>query len=221
MLVANKSDLPGFRRPAGAARAVRGARATRSSRWRRHTTRRRCCRGSPGRTPRSSASRAWASRRSSTRSPPTPTRQDGGDFGRRSPRGATRRPTRRCIYLPAAAGDGWIVDTPGLKAFGLAHIAPDDVAHAFVELRPFLGHCRFRDCRHRNEPGLRGARGRRRRPHGAASPRAAARARRGQRRGARAGTLNVPASEPFSKSRRAARGPQWPTEVRSEPRDST
>ena len=55
--------------------------------------------------------------------------------------------------LPAASGNGWIVDTPGLKAFGLAHIAPEDVAPAFVELRPFLGHCRFRDCRHLNEPG--------------------------------------------------------------------
>ena len=55
--------------------------------------------------------------------------------------------------LPAAAGDGWIVDTPGLKAFGLAHIDPETIAHAFVELRPLLGHCRFRDCRHRNEPG--------------------------------------------------------------------
>jgi ribosome biogenesis GTPase len=55
--------------------------------------------------------------------------------------------------LPAAAGNGWIVDTPGLKAFGLAHIEPEAMAHAFVELRPFLGHCRFRNCRHLNEPG--------------------------------------------------------------------
>jgi ribosome biogenesis GTPase / thiamine phosphate phosphatase len=55
--------------------------------------------------------------------------------------------------LPASRGDGWIVDTPGLKAFGLAHIEPEAIAHAFVELRPFLGQCRFRDCRHQNEPG--------------------------------------------------------------------
>ena len=55
--------------------------------------------------------------------------------------------------LPAARGNGWIVDSPGLKAFGLAHIAPKAIAHAFVELRPFLGQCRFRDCRHLNEPG--------------------------------------------------------------------
>jgi ribosome biogenesis GTPase len=55
--------------------------------------------------------------------------------------------------LPAEYGDGWIVDSPGMKAFGLAHLDPDGVAHAFVELRPLLGHCRFRDCRHDREPG--------------------------------------------------------------------
>jgi ribosome biogenesis GTPase len=55
--------------------------------------------------------------------------------------------------LPHGAGGGWIVDTPGLKAFGLAHIEPAAVADAFVELRDVLGACRFRDCRHLNEPG--------------------------------------------------------------------
>ncbi|HYQ99741.1 MAG TPA: ribosome small subunit-dependent GTPase A [Casimicrobiaceae bacterium] len=55
--------------------------------------------------------------------------------------------------LPAARGDGWIVDSPGMKAFGLAHVAPDELPRAFVELRPFLGRCRFRDCRHEREPG--------------------------------------------------------------------
>ena len=55
--------------------------------------------------------------------------------------------------LPTIFGDGWIVDTPGLKAFGLAHIEPRAIAHAFVELRPFLESCRFRDCQHLNEPG--------------------------------------------------------------------
>ena len=40
-----------------------------------------------------------------------------------------------------------------MKAFGLAHIAPDVLVHAFVELRPLIGKCRFRDCRHDQEPG--------------------------------------------------------------------
>jgi ribosome biogenesis GTPase len=52
--------------------------------------------------------------------------------------------------LPDAAG--WIVDSPGLTQFALAHLDPDAIAPAFVELRPFLGRCRFRDCRHDREP---------------------------------------------------------------------
>jgi len=55
--------------------------------------------------------------------------------------------------LGKSSDDGWIVDSPGLKVFGLAHIPPDALAEAFVELRPLLGHCRFRDCRHDREPG--------------------------------------------------------------------
>ncbi|GHU17765.1 putative ribosome biogenesis GTPase RsgA [Betaproteobacteria bacterium] len=50
-------------------------------------------------------------------------------------------------------GSGWLVDSPGLQAFGLAHLAPEHLAHAFIEFRPLLGQCRFRDCRHDNEPG--------------------------------------------------------------------
>ncbi len=55
--------------------------------------------------------------------------------------------------LPDGEGGGWIVDSPGLKVFGLAHVAPETIADAFVEIRPLLGHCRFRDCRHDREPG--------------------------------------------------------------------
>jgi ribosome biogenesis GTPase len=62
--------------------------------------------------------------------------------------------THSTLYpLPAALGDGWIVDSPGMKAFGLAHLPPGAIAHAFVDIRPFLGECRFRDCRHDREPG--------------------------------------------------------------------
>jgi ribosome biogenesis GTPase len=55
--------------------------------------------------------------------------------------------------LPADRGGGWIVDSPGLKVFGLAHVAPGALEEAFVEIRPLLGSCRFRDCRHEREPG--------------------------------------------------------------------
>jgi ribosome biogenesis GTPase len=49
--------------------------------------------------------------------------------------------------------DSHIIDSPGLQEFGLHHLTPVDAANAFVEIRPLLGNCRFRDCRHMSEPG--------------------------------------------------------------------
>lgn len=51
------------------------------------------------------------------------------------------------------AGGGWIVDSPGMKAFGVAHLEPGEIEHAFPEFRALLGECRFRDCHHDREPG--------------------------------------------------------------------
>ena len=45
-----------------------------------------------------------------------------------------------------------IIDSPGLQEFGLAHLSLGEIEHAFLEMRPYLGQCRFRDCRHENEP---------------------------------------------------------------------
>jgi ribosome biogenesis GTPase len=45
-----------------------------------------------------------------------------------------------------------IIDSPGVQEFGLAHLAAEEIERAFPEFRPFLGACRFRDCRHRAEP---------------------------------------------------------------------
>jgi ribosome biogenesis GTPase len=46
-----------------------------------------------------------------------------------------------------------IIDSPGLQEFGLHHLSPQDLEHAFREFRPFIGDCKFNDCRHLNEPG--------------------------------------------------------------------
>jgi ribosome biogenesis GTPase len=45
-----------------------------------------------------------------------------------------------------------IIDSPGLQEFGLGHVPLLDLADAFVEFRPLLGSCRFRDCVHLSEP---------------------------------------------------------------------
>lgn len=49
--------------------------------------------------------------------------------------------------------DSQLIDSPGMQEFGLHHLSPDQLEHAFVEFRPYLGHCRFSNCRHLQEPG--------------------------------------------------------------------
>lgn len=49
--------------------------------------------------------------------------------------------------------NGWLIDSPGLQAFGLAHLGADELAESFVEFQDHLGKCRFRDCMHESEPG--------------------------------------------------------------------
>lgn len=45
-----------------------------------------------------------------------------------------------------------LIDSPGLQEFGLRHLSQQGIEHAFPELRPLLGQCRFRNCRHDREP---------------------------------------------------------------------
>jgi ribosome biogenesis GTPase len=63
------------------------------------------------------------------------------------------RHTTSATRLYRLADDAWLVDSPGMTVFGLAHYEPRAIEHAFVELRDLAGHCRFRDCRHEHEPG--------------------------------------------------------------------
>ena len=67
--------------------------------------------------------------------------------------GGRHTTTETALFDLPGARDGWIVDSPGMKTFGIAHADPAALPAAFVELRPLLGHCRFRDCRHDREPG--------------------------------------------------------------------
>lgn len=56
----------------------------------------------------------------------------------------------RLYHLDA---DADLIDSPGMQEFGLHHLGQQDLAEAFVEFRPLLGHCRFHNCRHLVEPG--------------------------------------------------------------------
>jgi ribosome biogenesis GTPase len=49
---------------------------------------------------------------------------------------------------------GFVVDTPGIREFGLWDAHGTDTASLFRELRPYLGRCRFgAGCSHSHEPG--------------------------------------------------------------------
>jgi ribosome biogenesis GTPase len=46
-----------------------------------------------------------------------------------------------------------LIDTPGVRAFGLWGVEGSDLERCYREFAPFLGQCRFGDCRHDREPG--------------------------------------------------------------------
>lgn len=48
---------------------------------------------------------------------------------------------------------GSIIDTPGVKEFGLIDIEKEELSHYFPELRARLQKCKFNNCLHLNEPG--------------------------------------------------------------------
>jgi len=47
---------------------------------------------------------------------------------------------------------GYVVDTPGIKEFGLLDVEPNEVSHYFREMRGLLNGCKFNNCLHVNEP---------------------------------------------------------------------
>jgi len=55
------------------------------------------------------------------------------------------------LYHFTDGGD--LIDSPGIREFHLEHLDSDTLLNGFIEFRPFLGHCKFRDCRHEQEPG--------------------------------------------------------------------
>lgn len=55
-----------------------------------------------------------------------------------------------CFYhLPSG---GALIDSPGVREFGLWHMPATEIAKGFREFRPYLSKCKFRDCNHRDAP---------------------------------------------------------------------
>ncbi|MUK46531.1 small ribosomal subunit biogenesis GTPase RsgA [Aliivibrio fischeri] len=48
---------------------------------------------------------------------------------------------------------GDLIDSPGVREFGLWHLEAEQVTNSFIEFKDFLGGCKFRDCKHKDDPG--------------------------------------------------------------------
>ncbi|MFV9996655.1 MAG: small ribosomal subunit biogenesis GTPase RsgA [Arsenophonus endosymbiont of Dermacentor nuttalli] len=55
------------------------------------------------------------------------------------------------LYHFAQGGD--LIDSPGIREFGLWHLTKEQITKGFVEFRQYLGYCKFRDCKHLDDPG--------------------------------------------------------------------
>ena len=65
------------------------------------------------------------------------------------------RHTNTHTRLHRLGAESAVIDSPGLQEFALQHMDVHALANAFIEFRPYLGHCRFRDCKHETEPNCR------------------------------------------------------------------
>lgn len=73
-----------------------------------------------------------------------------GALSEQTGKGTHTTTTARLFHFP---NGGELVDSPGIREFGLGHVSRQTIEEGFIEFRPLLGHCRFRDCKHDREPG--------------------------------------------------------------------
>lgn len=72
-----------------------------------------------------------------------------GDLSVQRRKGKHTTTTSHLYLFPQGGG---IIDSPGVREFGIEHLPKEKLIEGFVELRPLLGQCRFRDCSHTQEP---------------------------------------------------------------------
>ncbi|MFQ5569240.1 MAG: ribosome small subunit-dependent GTPase A [Rhodothermales bacterium] len=63
-----------------------------------------------------------------------------------------RHTTTHAALFPLSDG-GFVVDTPGMREFGVIDLEPWELTHFFPEFQPYLEDCRFPTCTHDHEPG--------------------------------------------------------------------
>lgn len=60
--------------------------------------------------------------------------------------------TTTAAHLYHLDAESDLIDSPGLQEFGLNHLSLEELEQAFIEFRPYLGKCRFNNCKHIHEP---------------------------------------------------------------------
>jgi ribosome biogenesis GTPase len=67
--------------------------------------------------------------------------------------GKGKHTTTTAYLYPLEHDRGHIIDSPGVREFGLTKLSELDVLYGFTEFKPYIGYCKFRNCSHKNEPG--------------------------------------------------------------------
>lgn len=73
-----------------------------------------------------------------------------GEISEGSKLGRHTTTNARLFHFPSG---GDLIDSPGIREFGLWHLEKDAVIDGYREFHPYIGYCKFRDCRHQQEPG--------------------------------------------------------------------
>jgi len=72
--------------------------------------------------------------------------------GKVNPKTGKGRHTTTAAWLVRPQPGFELIDTPGVRTFGLWGIGPRDLEQAYIEFRRYIGSCRFSDCQHQEEP---------------------------------------------------------------------
>ena len=71
-----------------------------------------------------------------------------GEISTNSGLGQHTTTASRLYHIPTG---GDLIDSPGVREFGLWHLETDEITKAFIEFESFLGTCKFRDCKHNDD----------------------------------------------------------------------
>lgn len=78
-----------------------------------------------------------------------------GPLSESTQRGTHTTTTAQLFHCPKVDGEngGSLIDSPGIREFGLWHMNAHQILDGFIELQDYVGFCKFRDCHHKQEPG--------------------------------------------------------------------